>query len=320
MEAPAARRPGDDQGRAGRALPRGRRGRPGALRARPVRRLPLDRRRRAGLDDRDVRRAPARDRELALGRRAVLHPHRQAAAGRRRPSCGSSSSTPPRLGFRRSTATPEPNQLVVKLDPSTGDPARRSTRTAPTRPGRRRSSSTWSSPSEGGEGPTPVRGAAARRDGRRQHALHAPGRRRGDVADHAAAARRAAAGASRTRPASWGPEAADDARRRPRPLARALDRVMTRRQSRTTERAAAERGGAVAVPADRRLRVPLELPHRRARRAGRRDRLAVRARASTRRASSAACSTAQAGFFRFGAVRDQPSRRRARTSRARTCS
>ena len=35
----------------------------------------------AGLDHRDVRRAAARHRELALGRRAVLHPHRQAAAG-----------------------------------------------------------------------------------------------------------------------------------------------------------------------------------------------------------------------------------------------
>ncbi len=39
---------------------------------------------------------------------------------------------------------------------------------------------------------------------------------------------------------------------------------------------AAERGRAVAVPADRGLRVPVQLPHRRARRAGRRDRLALR--------------------------------------------
>ncbi len=38
-----------------------------------------------------------------------------------------------------------------------------------------------------------------------------------------------------------------------------------------------ERLGAVAVPADRRLRVPVRLPHRRARRAGRHDRLALRA-------------------------------------------
>ncbi len=34
-----------------------------------------------GLDDRDVRRPAARDRELALGRRAVLHPRRQASPG-----------------------------------------------------------------------------------------------------------------------------------------------------------------------------------------------------------------------------------------------
>ena len=41
----------------------------------------VDRRRRGGLDDRDVRGAPARDRELALVGRAVLHPHGQAPAG-----------------------------------------------------------------------------------------------------------------------------------------------------------------------------------------------------------------------------------------------
>ena len=40
---------------------------------------------------------------------------------------------------------------------------------------------------------------------------------------------------------------------------------------------AAERGRAVAVPADRRLRLPLELPHGRAGRRRRRDRLALRA-------------------------------------------
>ena len=37
--------------------------------------------RRAGVDHRDVRRPPARDRELALGRRAVLHPHREVPHG-----------------------------------------------------------------------------------------------------------------------------------------------------------------------------------------------------------------------------------------------
>ena len=52
---------------------------PGALRARPVRRLPLDRRRRSGLDHRDVHGAAPRHRELALVGRAVLHSRRQAA-------------------------------------------------------------------------------------------------------------------------------------------------------------------------------------------------------------------------------------------------
>ena len=49
---------------------------------------------------------------------------------------------------------------------------------------------------EGGEGPTPVRGAAARRDDRGQQALHPPGLRRAVLAGDAAAARQSAAGAS----------------------------------------------------------------------------------------------------------------------------
>ena len=40
-----------------------------------------DRRRRSRLDDRDLRRAAARDRQLALGWGAVVHPHRQVPAG-----------------------------------------------------------------------------------------------------------------------------------------------------------------------------------------------------------------------------------------------
>ena len=51
-----------------------------------------DRRRRARLDDRDVRRAAPRDRQLAVGRRAVLPAHRQAPAPSGRPSCGCCSS------------------------------------------------------------------------------------------------------------------------------------------------------------------------------------------------------------------------------------
>ena len=116
-----------------------------------------------------------------------------------RPSSGSSSSTRRGSASRAFDRRPEPNQLVIKLDPSTGVrlvlEAHRADRRAP-------------APIEldmefaagGRRGADAVRGAAPRRDGRRQHALHAPGRRRGDVADHAAAARRAAAGARRTRP------------------------------------------------------------------------------------------------------------------------
>ena len=51
--------------------------RPRPLRARPARRVSLDRRRRPGLADRDLRGAAPGHRQLALVRRAVLHPHRQ---------------------------------------------------------------------------------------------------------------------------------------------------------------------------------------------------------------------------------------------------
>ena len=60
-------------------LPFCRHRRPCQLRTRPVRRLSLDRRRRGRLDDRDVLRAATGDRQLALVRRSVLHPHGQAA-------------------------------------------------------------------------------------------------------------------------------------------------------------------------------------------------------------------------------------------------
>ena len=62
---------------------------------------------------------------------------------------------------------------------------------------------------DGRRGADALRGSSPRGHGRRQHALHPSGRRRGDVADHAAAARPAAAG-SRLRPGSWGPQAGDE--------------------------------------------------------------------------------------------------------------
>ena len=100
---------------------------------------------------------------------------------------------PPRLGFGIRGERPEPNQLVVRLDPATGVrlvvDARRADALGPEaitlddevrRRGRR--------------GPDPLRGAAARRLDGLDDPVHAPGRRRGAMADHAAAARRAPAG------------------------------------------------------------------------------------------------------------------------------
>ena len=120
MEAPAGRRSADAEGCADRAVQGGRHRRSGALRARPVRRLPVDRRRRRRLDHRDLRRAAAEHRELALVGRAVLHPHRQAPPGD--PDRGAAGVQ----GRHRDSAsgcatrTSEPDQLAIKLDPSTG--------------------------------------------------------------------------------------------------------------------------------------------------------------------------------------------------------
>ena len=218
------RRPADDQGRAGRALPRDQGGRPGALRPRPVRRLPRDRRRRARLDDRDVRRAAARDRQLALVGRAVLHPHRASACRSRRPSCGSSSSSRRASASRPSSADAEPNQLVVKLDPSTGIRLELEAHRADG-PGTDRRS-TWSSRPRAARARRPTRCCShaamvgdsmrfTRQDGVEetwrimQPLLDAPP----PVHPYA--------------PGSWGPASRRRARRRSRPLARPVDRVMS---------------------------------------------------------------------------------------------
>ena len=127
---------------------------------------------------------------------------------------------PPRLGFAVLERRPEPNQLVIKLDPSTGVrivlDARRAdaaaSRADPVRRGVRRR---WAARAR-----RPYEVLLARRARRRQRALHPPGRGRGDVADHAAAARRAAARA-RLRAGLVGPRGRRRAGRRPRRLARA---------------------------------------------------------------------------------------------------
>ena len=74
-----------------------------------------------GLVDGDVHSAATRDRELAVVGRAVLHPRRQAPAGRPRPRCGWSSSARRNSASRVDATRPaEPDQFVIKLDPTTG--------------------------------------------------------------------------------------------------------------------------------------------------------------------------------------------------------
>ena len=176
-----ARRPSDDQGCPARAVPLGGRGRPGPLRARAVRRVPEHRRRRARLDDRDVRRASPRDRELALGRRAVLHPHGQAPAG----------------DADRAAARLQAPAAARLRERSPIGPSRTSSSSGSTRrPGIRlvvdahRADKAGSAPieldmefsQEGGEGADTIRGAAPRCDGRataRASPARTPSRRRG---------------------------------------------------------------------------------------------------------------------------------------------
>ena len=182
--------------------------RPGALRARPVRRLPRHRRRRAGLDDRDLRGAAPRHRQLALVRGAVLHPHRQAPAGH--PDRGPARVQAARRGSasRCSTARPEPDQLVVKLDPSTGRPDRCWTRIAPTRTRRSRSRSTWSSPRRAARARPRTRCCCTPRWSGRAPASRGrtASRRRGGSCSRCSTRLRRC---TRMRPGSWGPEAAD---------------------------------------------------------------------------------------------------------------
>ena len=115
--------------------------------------------------------------------RAVLHPHRQAAAAHPDRAAAACSSTAPRLHFipggRR---RPEPSQIVFRIDPHTG--IRIVARRAARRPaGRQRDRARHGVRAGGRRGRHPLRGAAARRARRRQQPLHPPGQRRGVLAD-----------------------------------------------------------------------------------------------------------------------------------------
>ncbi len=94
--------------------------RPGLAGRRARRRVPRRGRHPRGLDHRDLRRRPARRRDPALGRRAVLHAHRQAAArsgsprsrccSRRRRTCRSARPTPRSSGTTSSSSGCSPTR------------------------------------------------------------------------------------------------------------------------------------------------------------------------------------------------------------------
>ncbi len=80
----------------------------------------LDELGKAASQHRDLRRAQGRDRQLALGRRAVLPPHRQAPG---QPRLGNRHPVPadPALDLRRSAeGAIAPNQLIIRLQPDEG--------------------------------------------------------------------------------------------------------------------------------------------------------------------------------------------------------
>ena len=222
----------------------------------------------------------------------------------------------PKLGFKAYENSPEPNQLVIKMDPTTG--VRLKIDAQPSRPqGLRADRARRRVRRAGRRGADALRGAAARGDGRRPHPLHPPGRRRGDVADHAAAARQPAARPSlqaRVVGARGGREAGRRVRLA-RAVARRHDATETSRP-RPRCRARRRRRRSRRSPSTRSCRTATRA--RSSRRTARSTGSACRA--STRRASSAACSTAQAGLLPLRAVRRQPPDRPRATSRARTCS
>ena len=119
--------------------------------------LPRGRRRQAGVDD-QIRGPPPRGRQLALVRRAVLHPGRQGDRGRGSRRSRSSSSAHRRASHypRRIALWPHPNQLILRIDP---EPGRRPGRCRPKKPGadttRAPWTCRWSSPRNWAKRPEP---------------------------------------------------------------------------------------------------------------------------------------------------------------------
>ncbi len=128
---------------------------------------------------------------------------------------------PPRLGFTAPHMHhPEPNTIVLRIDPRAGRADAAAGQGRAQRP---------PAPDPSGHGvrkrrrrgPDCLRGSAQRRDAWRQQSLRPSGRRRGDVARDAAAAGRGAE-VDPLRAGQLGPRRGREAARPPRPLARAM--------------------------------------------------------------------------------------------------
>ena len=293
-------------------------GRPGALRPRPVRRLSRHRRRRTRLDDRDVRRAAARHRQLALVGRAVLHPHRQAPAGDPdRAPARLQAAAPARLRVRGS---PRPSR-TSSWSSSTRRPASGSSLEAhrADRAGPAPIELDMEFADEGGEGATPYEvllHAAMVGDSTRftrQDGVEETWRIMQPLLDAPPPVHPYAPGSlgARRRPSSSSPATVAGTSRGWR-----HERRRETGQKRQPQSAAAPS----PFPPIADYAFLSELPHRRARRARRRDRLALRAARSTRRASFGSLLDREAGLLPLRAVRHQPPHGARRTSRARTCS
>ena len=248
------------------------RGEPGALCARPVRRLSRHRRCRRGLDDGDLRRTAARHRELALVRRAVLHSDRQASR-RNADRAPARLQAAPEDGFphRRRPARAEP--ACHQARPEHGDQARRAGSPRPITPEGARSISTWSSRRRAAKAPLPTRCCSRQRWSATAPASHArtESKRPGGSCSRCSTRPRRCIRTHRGRGARRRRTSSSPA------TAGGTDHGWSNDNGRSQTRAArSERGGAVPVPADRGLRVPVGLSHRGARRRRRSNRLAVR--------------------------------------------